>query len=247
MPGTTFSFTVLEQIEERYRLPTGYFRGKLPESGTGWSCSATTSVIRPSADSRANSIGSAGPSACHALHTGSSPASQISEPQQRQTIVTLPLPFLEPPCRGHSTLEKPAPGFQRRLTPGPPGPPRPSRPPSRPNRVTSASPSEANAERMKAVQDEAPSRYRLVWSGRRPEAGTPSLGYWVIPENAEAVKDYLDEQALSGDAPVVVEIEDGTDHFARRRSTTTAEAVRRWNSARTPLPEGRRSMCTTPP
>lgn len=80
------------------------------------------------------------------------------------------------------------------------------------------------------MQDEAPSRYRLGWSGRRPEAGTPSLGYWVIPENAAAVKDYLDEQALPGDAPVVVEIEDKTDHFARRRSTTTAEAVRRWKS-----------------
>lgn len=33
LPGTTFSLTVLERIEHRYHLPTGYFRGKLPESG----------------------------------------------------------------------------------------------------------------------------------------------------------------------------------------------------------------------
>lgn len=33
VPGTTFSMTVLERIEDRYRLPAGYFRSKLPETG----------------------------------------------------------------------------------------------------------------------------------------------------------------------------------------------------------------------
>lgn len=33
LPSTSFSMTVLERIEERYRLPVGYFRAKLPESG----------------------------------------------------------------------------------------------------------------------------------------------------------------------------------------------------------------------
>lgn len=33
LPSTTFSLEVLTRIEERYRLPAGYFRDKLPESG----------------------------------------------------------------------------------------------------------------------------------------------------------------------------------------------------------------------
>ncbi|AOH86861.1 hypothetical protein AWL63_16150 [Sphingomonas panacis] len=33
IPGTAISFTMLERIERRYRLPAGYFRAKLPESG----------------------------------------------------------------------------------------------------------------------------------------------------------------------------------------------------------------------
>lgn len=56
---------------------------------TRYSISQITNVIRPSPDSRANSIGNNGPSSNHLTRIGKSRGSHIREPQPRQAILSV--------------------------------------------------------------------------------------------------------------------------------------------------------------
>ena len=50
LPRTTRSFVVLNHIEKRYRLPTGYFRAKLPNRGRA--ITGVTLAALPAAERR---------------------------------------------------------------------------------------------------------------------------------------------------------------------------------------------------